>query len=302
MKKLNLILGVLIGITILSCSSDDNESGEIQNGNISQWTNEFYSYYNQQSSSYGSSPILLRKINYNIENDKILNYTITQYNSNQTIDIYTISLNYNSEVVDYRETKKNNQLESKEYFTFNDENLVSENLIEYVDINGISSFNKFVYNYSNNNQNVQIDIFESSDGLNFEPYHITNYNKTFNSNGDMLSVQYSTLNENFSYDNNSNVVQYLEHSYVYSNNINHSSYLLFNSYGKVNYWLYSLGWSIYDAIIISTNTINDIQRDGSTIITENDYSANNVLLNNKFIFYFFDNYPADEIRNNYTFE
>lgn len=37
MKKLNLVLGIFVGITILSCSSNDNNSEEINDAIVGEW-------------------------------------------------------------------------------------------------------------------------------------------------------------------------------------------------------------------------------------------------------------------------
>ena len=291
-------------MSLLSCSSEDDSvlnTNSVQVENLTKWKIENYTYYNQQISNWGNIPLLLNSTEYNISNGKISSYIKTVYNSNQTNDIYITTLSYSNDIVSYRETKKNNVIVEKETFTFNPNNLVSEYLQETIDLNSNSQFYKYVYNYSLDLLTIQIDMFSSSDGINFQL--VTNdYVKVFNLNNDMVSSQFSTSINEYFYDTNGNITQIFENNFTYDNKVNHSSNLLFNSYGKKNYWLYKIGWSIYDPIELSKNTITQINKTGSIRLAENQFSSNDILLNNKFVYYFFDNYPDYEIRNSYTFE
>ena len=52
MKKLNLLIGVLIGLMILSCSSDDNTSNLNDNETeliLSKWISKNYTFYDNSN-------------------------------------------------------------------------------------------------------------------------------------------------------------------------------------------------------------------------------------------------------------
>jgi hypothetical protein len=77
MKKLNLLIGILIGLTILACSSDDDSS---ENNN--QETNRFY----KKSEVYSNSNLVF---------DKTLNYN----SDNKIQSIITNDFGYNTETI-----------------------------------------------------------------------------------------------------------------------------------------------------------------------------------------------------------
>ncbi|MEH1009513.1 lipocalin family protein [Winogradskyella sp. ECml5-4] len=92
MKKLNLLIGLLIGLTILSCSSDDNDSNTIEPTIIGEWilVNQIYDGQNenlsacelQESLTFNSNGTL---ISYYTDNDPCEFFTDNQqYELNET--------------------------------------------------------------------------------------------------------------------------------------------------------------------------------------------------------------------------
>ncbi|MBO6881333.1 lipocalin family protein [Winogradskyella sp.] len=85
MKKLNLLLGLLIGLTILSCSSDDNDSNTNEPTIIGEWilVNQIYDGQNenlsdcelQETLTFNSNGTL---ISYYTDNDPCEFFTETQ--------------------------------------------------------------------------------------------------------------------------------------------------------------------------------------------------------------------------------
>ncbi len=92
MKKLNLLLGILIGLTILSCSSDDNDSNSNEPTIIGEWilVNQIYNGQNeslsdcelQETLTFSSSGTL---ISYFTDNDPCEFFTENQqYSLNES--------------------------------------------------------------------------------------------------------------------------------------------------------------------------------------------------------------------------
>ena len=215
MKKLNLLLGLLIGITILSCSSDDNtpDSNDTELS-ISKWISKNYTFYDNTLNIYTENPILQDSIEYIIANDKLIsssgiiydnndeltfNSTIT-YSGNKIIqtkyfinDVLGLEENYSynslDDLIEYKIKEGNEYLKSE--FTYVNDTIYKSKYSSIDDINyTLSSSGKIVLDINNNctyfedttggfTNKVSILYDVNNNVISVTPDGITGYNYTY---------------------------------------------------------------------------------------------------------------------------
>ena len=124
MKKLNLLLGVLIGLTILSCSSDDGNPSNSDDGNpsnISKMIEERYVFFDYDLGVAVDDAILTRSTEYVLDNNK----KITSFISSAVINGVLVPVSngniiYSNDRISKVEIFENNQLITKNNYSLLD--------------------------------------------------------------------------------------------------------------------------------------------------------------------------------------
>lgn len=304
MRKFKLLTLSFCGIFLFACSSDNTEV-EVT-GELTKWIKEYYTYYNEETSSHGDTPFLQSRTEYLIEDNQITSYQKSLISNESTI-ITNTEISYDSNLrIASEVTSRNGQIELVLNYFYEDDKL-SEWIINVIS-NGINYYTKIVYNYSQNNNIVKLITYYSTDGVNYTVDQGTmNNEKRFDNQNNQVyyqSMGNPSLNiYEYIYDTNNNLIQFENFICSYSNKLNTTSQLIKSTYGKKLFWLTLTGTTgIGDALSISEKTINSIEQQDNIIISDNTYSVNGILLSNKFIIYAFGEYPNNEYRNEFIYE
>lgn len=181
MKKLNLIIGILIGFTILSCSSDDNNGGE-------------------------NDVKLLKKITFSGDGNYSLNFfynsdnTIDKIQSSGTGDDFIKQFYYNNGILDRAEFQDLNALPngSIEKYAYNNGQLTKRE--DYFDNTILDE----TFEYSFSNQQINNIQYMGSNETAFSEQYIFEYdsnNNVVSRKKDYVNISISDEKLTFTYDN-----------------------------------------------------------------------------------------------------
>lgn len=288
---------------ITSCSENDNPAEIIINKeNLKKWISEKYIYYDYENSSYLNTPRLQsRSVNY-IKDGKITNYKREYFYTNQTFNTnLEFFYYYENDKNSYIEAYENDKVKYKETLIFNSSNDLKEYYSE--DLSALTTkYKKIEYNYSNNRLDVEILVYKSEDGINYEldpraPVRI----KRFDENDNLIYFKYNDTITHLEYDSNNNVIRLNDCDISYSGIENPFYKLVLNIMGKKNYWLSHNSINIEMLNVFSQYLISKVSNCRITTSFENIFSSNNVLIKNKSFIY--DNESLkSETRNELFYE
>lgn len=150
MKKLNLILGILIGITILSCSSDD---GNTNNDNPNE--NNLKRITSLQIMENGN---LVRQYDFEYENERLA--SLTEVGDERIVFSYSDDRIILAEEFNFTGSEYN-QLDESTTYTFENGLLVSD-LEEFIQGGG----NRHQYDFNSNGQITEYAFFQCPTNVN----------------------------------------------------------------------------------------------------------------------------------------
>jgi len=254
MQKLNLLIGILIGLTILSCSSDNDESNiQNTNGTLIKWSKKDYDTTNGE---------LLFFTEYLISENKISNIITYDGDDNFGSKLQETIINYENGRIVKTETMSfgNLNLDDNEANYFYDNN---GNIIEIISIQlGTDFYRKITYDY--NNDFIKLTRWLSNDGG--TTYHTQSSNSEiklyFNDNDDLVSAEPPSIE--YVYDNGNTAYIFsppnTEVNYSYTDKVNPLSEIFLNTYGgKIGFYLISRPNFLTDIVEnINRNIINSI--------------------------------------------
>lgn len=224
MTKLNLILGILIGITIISCSSETTNI-DFSTGNLIKWNHKLTN----------------SQIRYFISNNKITKYRDEVYDDQGNVTAWgeTIFIYENKKLHKMIESNSFSNSTFERTFFYNNEEKLSEIISRSNPFNNFINKRKYEYN----GFTVKSTIYKSNDnGLNFE---LASFNPimyfTFDTNKNLIESKKDGGNDilTFNFDENNNLVKtsdgYNTYKYSYSNIKNQISEVLIITYGKLEF-------------------------------------------------------------------
>jgi hypothetical protein len=177
MNKLNLLLGILIGLTILSCSSDDDNNQESNNSIILKSVQVQEKLFNESEINYS--------VNYILNSEGYVESI--EFGNNQSIFIYD-----NNNIIE-ENFYVNNVLNEKSVFTYDIQNRRIKKEVYY---NGNSQPDEIInYFYNSNNQLISTD----------------DENYTYDSDGNLATLNYvgGTETTYFEYEQTNNPLKNL---------------------------------------------------------------------------------------------
>ena len=257
-----------MGILLYSCSSDDDNADTFIDGKLTRWVNELYFYFPNSD-----TPVLDERIEYIIRDNKIV---FSQRGGS---------------------------------FVYDDDG----NLIEHI----IDANQKYVYRYSDDKLTVYVDEYQSPDGSNYTlsiPDFVT---KHFDERGNLiLQTDASTGTSNqadyiYLYDSNNNLIESYwtkkgvdrsRYKFRHSDQPNPAYEVINNTFGIKNYWLTLINFDELIAITLSPNLVEEVIDEGSLVVSENEFSTNDVLIRNKHTFYAQQSTPQFESRNEFFYD
>ena len=285
---------------ITSCSNDDTQDEIIiYKENLKRWVSEKYTNYDYGTLSYLSTPRLLSyRSEYYIKDGKISNYKLEYFNPNQITEVFFY---YENDKISYTEAYENGIVKYKETLIYDS----SDNLKEYIseDLSALAmKYSKKEYNYSNNNLDVEILVYKSEDGINYNldqqsPVRI----KKFDENDNLIYFKDNDIITYLEYDSNNNVISLQDCDISYSVIENPFYELELNKMGKKNHWLLPNSINIGLLNVFSPNLISEVGNCGITTSFENIFSSNNVLIKNKYLINYIESLKT-EIRNELFYE
>ncbi|SDR79439.1 hypothetical protein [Winogradskyella sediminis] len=148
MKKLNLLLGILIGITILSCSSDDGNNDNPNESNLKR-------IKSLQIMENGS---LVRQYDFEYENERLA--SLTEVGDERIVFSYSDDRIILAEEFNFTGSEYN-QLDETTTYTFENGLLVSD-LEEFIQGDG----NRHQYDFNSNKQITEYAFFQCPNNLN----------------------------------------------------------------------------------------------------------------------------------------
>ena len=259
MKKLNLLLGFLIGITISSCSSDDNtpHSNDTELS-ISKWIRKNYTFYDNTLNIYTENPILQDSIEYIIANDKLINSSGIIYDNNDEL-IFNSTITYSGNKIIQTKFFINDILSSEENYSYNSLN----DLIEYKIKEG-NEYLKSEFTYVNDT--IYKSKYSSIDDIS---YTLSSSGKVvLDINNNCTYFEDTTLGFTnkvlILYDANNNVISVTPdgrtgYNYTYSLDINTEQLIINNTLTrKVNMLINAPFWAPVNAKSVSPNMILNI--------------------------------------------
>lgn len=268
MKKLNLLIGVLIGLMILSCSSDDNTSNLNDNETeliLSKWISKNYTFYDNNLGLYTENPILQDSIEYTIANDRVISSTGISYDDDSELIINSL-ITYSDDKIIKKQHFINDVLSSEENYSYNS----FDNLIEYKVKEG-NQYLKSEFTYANDT--IYNSKYSSTDDIN---YTLLSSEKIVLDNNNNCTYHENTTGTftntvSIMYDSNNNVVSVSPngvtgYNYTYSSDINTEQLIINNTLSrKVNMLINAPFWSPDNVKSVSPNTILNIYpQDNST--------------------------------------
>ena len=289
MKNLNLLLGILIGITILSCSSDDNGPGSNDTElSISKWISKNYTFYDNTLNIYTENPILQDSIQYIIANDKLISSSGVIYDGNDELT-FNSTITYSGNKIIQKQYFINDVLGSEENYSYNS----LDDLIEYKIKEG-NEYLKSEFTYVNDT--IYKSKYSSFDDIN---YTLSSTGKIVLDNNNNCTYFEDTTGSftnkvSLLYDANNNVISVTPdgitgYNYTYSLNINSEQLINNNTLTrKVDMLINAPFWTPVNAKSVSPNMILNINPQDNlsgftyyNVTNETNEESNSIISNYK---------------------
>jgi hypothetical protein len=283
MKKLNLLLSIFIGISILSCSSDDNPLPIDSEINITKWINKQYTFYDNNL-GFVENGILTDSVEFMINNNKIITFSGLS-DINNVAKTISGNITYSNDRISLLQRFKDNQLVLNTDYLYDNSGELIEFRNKYWDsYNQVFEYYKSEFTHTadtifSNNYNsidgIQYNLQSTSKTVLDNNLNRIYYENTYNGSTGTIIATYDSSNNMIT----NNIYVNTIYNYTYSSIINTESIIYNNTFGKkVNMLTFGEGLA-FSAKIISTNTMESVSTGSSAntfeFIIENEKNEDN---------------------------